>query len=148
MKKIIFVFIAVLLAVGGAFYGGMKYQQSKSPFGNLSRENFQNLSSEQRQQLQANVGNTIAGGADRRASSNFISGEVIAIDEQSLTIKMPEGGSKIVLYSGATEISKFTNGNSGDLEVGKTISVTGETNDDGSITAQSIQIRPNVTPPQ
>ena len=134
-KKIIPIIIALIIIGGGTFYGGMKYGQSKNPLSNFSRQNSQNLSQEQRQQL-------FQGRTMRETGTNFLTGEVIAKDEQSLTIKMPDGGSKIIFFSDSTEISKFVNGASNDLEVGKTISVNGTTNQDGSLTAESIQLRP------
>ena len=142
MKKILPVVIVLgIVAVGGgAFYGGMKYGQSKN---SLSFQDFQNLSPEQRQQsFQANTGGNSQRGAGRGTGQNFLAGEVINKDEKSLTIKMPDGSSKIVFYSDSTEIGKFVNGTSSDLEAGKTITVNGKANQDGSITAQSIQLRP------
>jgi len=139
MKKIILIIIALAIAGGGAFYGGMKYGQSKSP----SRQGFQNLSSEQRQQLlqgsTSTEGNSQRGIA-RGTGSGFLSGEVIAKDEQNLTLKMPDGGSKIVFFSTSTKISKTTDGSMGDIEVGKQIMVSGDQNSDGSYTAKTIQL--------
>jgi hypothetical protein len=132
--------VAIIFGVGG-FYGGMKYAQSKTSSGNPSGQNFQNLTPEQRQQLSQNRAGRGGNGA------NFLSGEVISKDQQSLTIKMPDGSSKIVFYSDSTEVGKFVNGTPNDLEVGKTVTVNGAANQDGSIAAQSIQIRP-ATPSQ
>ncbi len=150
MKKIIPIFVALILVVGGgAFYGGMKYQQSKSSFGNLTRQNFQNLSEEQRQQLlQGNVGGSFGQGTGRGAGSNFLSGEVITKDEQSLTLKMQDGSSKIVFFSNSTQISKTTEGSVGDIEIGKQIMVTGQQNSDGSYTAKTIQLSPRAIQPE
>jgi len=132
MKKIIPIIVILILVVGGgAFYGGMKYAQSKSP----SRQAFQNLSSEQRQQL--SQGRTGGG-----TGANFLSGEVIAKDEQSLTLKMPDGGSKIVFFSDSTQISKTTKGSIDDVEIGKQLIASGEQNSDGSYTAKTIQLSP------
>ena len=39
-------------------------------------------------------------------------------------------------------MSKFVGGAISDLEVGKTITVNGKENQDGSVTAQTIQLRP------
>jgi len=139
MKKILPIILVVIIIVGaGVFYGGMKYGQSKTSSSNPSGQNFQNLTPEQRQQLSQNRAGRGGNGA------NSLSGEVISKDQQSLTIKMPDGSSKIVFYSDSIEIGKFVNGTPSDLEVGKTVTVNGKANQDGSITAQSIQIRPAI----
>jgi len=133
MKKIIPIFVALILVVGGgAFYGGMKYGQGKGFPGNFSRQNFQNLSEEQRQQIfQGRIGG--AGGG--------LSGEVIAKDEQSLTLKTQDGSSKIVFFSGSTKILKTAEGVVDDIGIGEQIMVSGEQNSDGSYTAETIQER-------
>jgi hypothetical protein len=147
MPKTLFIILIILILVSGAFYGGMKYQQAKNPLDNFSRQNLQNLTREERQQLfQGNVGGAIQRGLNRGDGSNFFTGEIISKDEQGLTIKTPNGSSKIVFFSGSTEISKFTSGTKEDLEIGKTVSVTGSANQDGSITAKLIQLRPAISP--
>jgi hypothetical protein len=91
---------------------------------------------------------TGAGGGRFTAGANFISGDVLAKDAQSITVKMRDGSSRIILYASSTEVSKFAAGTIDDVAVGKTIMVNGKTNTDGSITAQTIQIRPPMpTPP-
>jgi len=133
-KKIIPIIIILIIIGAGAFYGGMKYGQSKSPSNKFSSQNFQNLSPEQRQQLSQ--------GRTGGAGANFLNGEVIAKDAQSLTLKMQDGGSKIVFFSDSTKISKTTEGSINDVEVGKTLSVGGKQNSDGSFTAETIQLSP------
>ncbi len=134
-KKIIPIIIILVIIGAGAFYGGMKYGQSKSPLSKFSSQNFQNLSQEQRQQL-------LQGRTGGGAGANFLSGEVIAKDEQSLTLKMQDGGSKIIFFSDSTKISKTTEGSINDVELGKTLSVGGKQNSDGSFTAETIQLSP------
>ncbi len=151
MNKLITIVIVVAVVVGGgAFYGGMKYAESKSPRGQFSRGDFQNLSPEERQQrfqeLGANAGGAFGGDhqggpSDRRSGGGFTAGEIISKDDKSITVKMRDGGSKIIFYSNTTEVGKFVNGAPSDLEIGKTVTINGSTNPDGSITAQSIQIR-------
>lgn len=141
MKKTLLIILVIVIAVGGgAFYGGMKYAQSKTSQ-TLSQGNFQNLSPEERAQRfqQMGLGN---GRSGNRTGANFTAGEIIAKDDKSITVKMQDGGSKIIFYSDTTEIGKSATGTPGDLEVGKTVSVSGTANQDGSITSQSIQIRP------
>ena len=132
-KKIILIIIALAIIGGGAFYGGMKYGQSKNP----------RLSSEQRQQfLQGSIEGNLPRGTGRGVGANFLNGEVIAKDEQSLTLKMQDGSSKIVFFSDSTEISKTAEGSIGDVEIGKQIVVNGDQNSDGSYTAKTIQLSP------
>ncbi len=133
--KIILIIIGIaIVAGGGAFYGGMKYAQSKTQ-GKF--QNFSNLSPEERQQMGA-AGIGLRGG--NSGGSGFASGEIINKDEKSITVKLRDGGSKIIFYSDTTEIDKFATGTPSDLKIGKTVTINGKTNQDGSITAQSIQL--------
>jgi len=130
MKKTILFLIILIIIGGGSFWGGMKYQQNKI---SSQRTSFQNLSPEQRQQFVQRAG---------RAGANFLSGEVINKDEKSLTLKLPDGSTKIVFFSGSTQISKATEGTIDDIEIGKQIMVSGDQNSDGSLTAKTIQLSP------
>lgn len=82
-------------------------------------------------------------GAQRgaRNGGDFVSGEIISKDEQSLTLKMPDGGSKIVFFSDSIKILKTVEGSAEDIAAGKQIMVSGKQNSDGSYTAQTIQER-------
>jgi len=150
VKKTLLILIVLILLVavgGGAFYGGMKYAQSKASKA-FSQGNLQNLSPEERAQRfqQMGLGNGLGNGrSGNRTGANFTAGEIIAKDDKSITVKMQDGGSKIVFYSETTEVGKFATGTANDLEIGKTVSVSGTSNQDGSITAQSIQMRPATT---
>ncbi|KKU05962.1 MAG: hypothetical protein UX07_C0011G0003 [Parcubacteria group bacterium GW2011_GWA2_45_30] len=146
-KTLLLSIMAVVVVVGGgAFYGGMKYAQSRNPRGQFSRADLQNLSSEERQQrlqeLGVNGGAGFRGGAGggQRGGGGFTSGEIISKDDKSVTIKLRDGGSKIIFFSDSTEISKSAEGTSSDLEVGKSITVNGVANSDGSVTAETIQL--------
>jgi len=136
MKKYL-LFLVTLTIIGTvAFFGGIKYSESKT--------------SQKLQQMSASgFGNRMGAGTIDRAGGNnndngFVTGNIISKDDESITVSIRNGGSKIVFYSDTTEISKFVGGVSGDLEIGKTVSVTGKTNQDGSIAAQSIQMRPEM----
>jgi len=135
-KKILLVIVAIVLVIGsGAFYGGMKYGQNNR------------LSSFSRQGFPGQAGTNLRG--NQVNGSSFVSGEIVAKDDKSITMKLGaanQGGSKIIFLSDSTEINKFVAGNLNDLAVGQEVTVTGITNQDNSVTAKSIQIRPTATP--
>lgn len=148
MKKILPVIVIVVIVAAAFFFAGMKYGQSKNSgvFSQRGFQNLDNLSAEERQQRIQQMGAAGVGFGGGREGSGFASGEIISKDDRSITVKLPDGGSKIVFYSETTEVKKFVDGTSTDLELGKTIMVNGKTNEDGSITAQSIQLRPDIAP--
>lgn len=139
ISKFIAIIILIVTIIGAAaFYAGMKYVQSKTPQGRLY------LSPEERQKRLQELGLNI--GARFRGNINgngLITGEIIAKDDKSLTIKLKDGGSKIVFISSSTEITKAVKGSLNDLEIGRNIIINGTTNPDGSLTAQMIQLRSN-----
>jgi hypothetical protein len=130
MKKnpiIVIVIVIVLVVASGAFYGGMAYaksQRSKVNFGNFS-------------------GQRQGGNLSQAINSNGMSsGEILSLDDKSVTIKMRDNGSKIIFFSDSTKISKMVDGAVADLVVGQNLVVNGTVNSDGSISAASIQLRP------
>lgn len=129
------ILVAVVVVGGVAFYGGMKYNQAHA--------------ASQRTALRAQLGGQ--GQFFQRgtagANGGFVTGDIISQSATSLTIKMRDGSTKIVLLSPSTEISKFAAGTNADLIAGKTVSITGTANSDGSVTANMIQIRPPMPSP-
>lgn len=145
MKKLLIFVIILVVVGGGAFYGGMKYSQSKVPEGPTQGDfqNLRNLSPEERQARMQEIGTAGVGGQRRtQAGEGFVTGEIISKDDKSVTVKLFDGGSKIIFFSESTEISKTAEGLMDDIEIGKQITVSGEQNSDGSYTAKMIQIRP------
>ncbi|MDO8584179.1 MAG: hypothetical protein Q7R83_03315 [bacterium] len=137
MKKIVpIVIVALLIVGGGAFYGGMKYEQGQRNVfvGGPNGMAAFGQGAGQRANRQG------AGGQGQGAG--FTTGDILSMDGTILTLKLRDGGSKIVLYSTSTSIQKMVEGVGSDLVIGKSVSVVGSANTDGSITAQSIQMRP------
>ena len=134
--------IVIALVVGaGGFFGGMQYQKSKAPSFGGERGNFS--------RGQFNQGGDHQPSQDDRFRGRFsdqgrpISGEVIAKDDESITVELQDGGSKIVFISSETAIRKTDEGSLDDLEEGNQVLVFGSENDDGSITAKNIQLNPS-----
>ena len=148
MKKVLPIIIALIIIGGGTFYGGMKYTENKYPEKAFSGSVPQNFSPEERQQKIQQMGvrgmGLGSGKIGSQTDSGFATGEIISKDDQSVTIKFRDGGSKIIFYSDNTEVSKFVSGTSKDFEVGKSVVINGKTNQDGSITAELIQLRQEI----
>lgn len=127
MNKTI-VWVIVLVLVGsGAFYGGMQYAKSTASGARGAR---------------AGMFTNVQGARGGPRGSGFVGGQVVSKDSGSLTIKLQNGNSVIVLFGTSTPVSKSVSGVVGDIAVGSDVIITGTTNSDGSETAQSIQIRP------
>ncbi|MBU6390371.1 hypothetical protein KGQ31_02390, partial [Patescibacteria group bacterium] len=83
-----------------------------------------------------------SGSANRPGAGGVAAGDIIAEDNQSVTLRLRDGSSLIVFYSPSTKVMKSTEGSMTDLVTGASIMIQGTQNSDGSITAQSIQVRP------
>jgi hypothetical protein len=142
-QLIVAVIGTAIVVGGGGFYLGMHYAAAK---GVLSAQN-------------SGVSMMNGGGRTRGMrggmSDGFVSGDIVALDAQSMTIQLQSGafgqgastsatasGSRIVFLGDATQVVKTVEGETKDLTVGGQVTVTGTPNADGSVTAQSIQIRP------
>ena len=136
-KKIITGIIGVVIVAGGSFYAGMAYgeRSSSSARGQFANGQF--------------TGAGVAGlrGA-RGGGGGFVSGEILSKDTTSITIKMQDNSTKIALTSTSTQVMKSAPGTLDDLSAGMNVVVTGSANSDGSITAQSVQIRPASSTPR
>lgn len=119
------VIVIVIIASAAAFFGGMKYQQSKTP------------------QRQAGQGQGLRGNAQgNRNGFRPVSGDIIAQDDKSITVKLTDGSSKIILLTNKTAINKADTATKTDLKVGEKVAVFGMDNSDGSVSAQNIQLNP------
>ena len=117
--------VIAVIAVVGTFYGGMQYQKSKTS---------QNQTRGQNQVGAFRRGN----GQGLRATR----GTVLTMDDKSLTVKLQDGSSKIVILSDKTVYLKSDKASLTDLKKGDTVAVFGTDNTDGSVTAQDIQLNP------
>lgn len=140
-KKIIIAVIATAVIAGAAgYYGGIKFGGAKGvsftagQFGANGQRMMRNT-------------NGIGGGANRGAGGGFISGEVASVDNSGFTVKLRDGSSKIVLLPGSAEVNKMVAGEKTDIQAGKTVMITGQVGADGSVVAQTVQIRPNMPAP-
>lgn len=119
--------IIVIVFTTGGFFGGLTYQRSKIP--TYARGQF-NMNLQNGQQARNRVG------------GEQTVGQILSLDPTTLTVKLPDGSSKIVLLTSTTTYTATTESTQSTLKVGDTIATFGRTNTDGSITAQNIQLNP------
>ena len=81
-----------------------------------------------------------SGGQVLRMGGRPVSGDVIAADANSITVKMPDGSSRIVLLSPSTQITTATDVTRDKLATGVRVTVFGTDNSDGSVSATSVQL--------
>lgn len=131
MKNPIVIVILLLIVGVAAFFAGIKYQQSQQAKGFGQFDRAQRLN---------RVSGQLPGGNGLRAGQ--VIGEIISQDDKSITVKMADNSSKIVLLSKTTTISKAAEGKISDLKVGQKVRVFGTNNTDGTVIAQNIQLNP------
>lgn len=136
MKTIVPV-ILILVGLGVGFFGGYQYRNYRL---NQTRANFGSGQNGARF-----IGRNGQGGTMGR---NGVFGSILSIDNNSITVKLADGSSKIVLFSTSTTYANTTSATESDLKVGDNVAVLGATNSDGSVTATSIQINPEFGRPQ
>lgn len=120
----ILVFIVIVITLAGGFFAGMTYQKGKQPT------------------FPGRAGNGNQGGRGQfTQGARPVAGEIIAADDKSVTVKLRDGSTKIMIISDKTTINKAVEGTKADLKVGEQVTGFGQDNSDGSVTAQNIQLR-------
>lgn len=148
-KKQIIISVIVLIVVAIiSFYIGKKYNSGKSRkdagLYMMNRGGFNEGGKGENNTRESGARNFqgTRGGAN---GLNMTSGEIINKDANagSVTVKLKDGGSKIIFVNQNTKIQKIIDGGASDLSVGSQIMISGQANADGSINATSIQQRPS-----
>lgn len=139
--------VLVLVVGGGAFFGGIKYQENaslkveKSQYSNpfSGRNQFENM---RNGNTKNSTTSTQTGVGEKRMGNGQLSGEITSVDSSSITVKSNDGSSKIILISDKTTVSKASAGQISDLKVGEKVAVFGTPNTDGSVIGSTIQLNP------
>lgn len=132
-KNLIIAILILLVGLGAGFFGGMKYRdyQISKQRASFAGGNFQR-----------NGTGATGSGARMGGAVRAVNGSILSVDDKGITVKLSDGSSKIVLMSDTTQINQAAAATKTDLKVGTTVAVFGQTNSDGSVTAQSIQMNP------
>ena len=127
-KNIIILIIAIIVAAGAGFFGGMQYQKMAGAKIAINQA--------------ANRGNFTGARAGARTGANgagFTSGQILSKTDNSLTIKLTAGGSEIVFLAPSSQIMRSSTTTIANLNIGDNVMITGTANSDGTITARTIQ---------
>lgn len=140
MKQKQILILVLLVIVGlGCFFCGTKYQQRKM---NSQFSQRVGLNSEGGQGIGRNndANGTVVKNRGQVQGFRQIIGEIISVDDKSITVKLTDGGSKIILIPDSTIINQSVTASKTDLKVGIKIAINGDINTDGSVTGKSINI--------
>jgi hypothetical protein len=136
--------ICVLLGLGAGFFGGIEYRNYQI---NKARGGF--AAGGANGTFQRFTANGTRGvGQNGMMRGGAVNGTILSMDDKSITVKLADGSTKIVLFSDATTYSNTATASKSDLKTGGTVAVFGTTNSDGSVTASTVQLNPMTFRPQ
>lgn len=133
MKNNLLVTVIVAIVVAAiAFYGGITYQKSQA-----SGSSYGQFAQNGQTQTQGR-----GGGRGRFGMATV--GNVVSQDANSITVQLQDGSSKIVNITSNTTFYKTDTASKSDAQNGTRVAAFGTNNSDGSVTAQNIQINPQM----
>lgn len=127
--------LATVAIAGASFWGGMTYQKTRTQ-SNL-RNFVGNRTDGNRVMLRNGNGTQLPAGMGGRG---MVSGEVSKIEDMTLTVKLPDGSSKIVILSNETKYLTSTPGSKDLLKEGTKVKIEGSNSNEGITTANQVQI--------
>ena len=145
-KKVIMIvgsIVIILAAAGGAFYGGMLYERQQAA--NLRAAFFSDRG--------GGTGGNDGTGGGGDGGGNFFGlggggnapggrgavGQIKSIDGDTITLSTPQREVEVRITD-TTQFQKVVAGERGDLAAGDTITVRGQADANGNVTADSIQV--------
>lgn len=134
-NTIILMVILMLVVGAGSFGVGYKVAQAKTAISGFTRNGAPRTGNQSGQNNMMRNRQTI--------------GEIISLDDKSMTVKMTDGSSRIVLLSSTMTVTQLADAKVADLKIGSKVAVFGTNNTDGSQTATSVELNPrmpNITP--
>lgn len=138
--------VTAIVTGGVGFWGGTTYSKSQS------MPNLQNRGGGRTMMQEPNYntmpsGNRVAPGASDSQGpmgQRSTAGEVTAKDDKSITVKMNDGSSRMIILSDKTTYRTSEEASLDAIAVGTKVAVFGESGNDGSMTAASIEINPQM----
>src|SRR6185437_1726268 len=140
-NMIIMIIVAVVIAAVG-FFGGMQYEKSKAATNTGGQFAAGGAGGGNVRFGAGGAGGGRFGG--RGGAGGATIGQIVSSDSNSITVKLADGSSKIVNISGSTKISKSETATMSELTTGSQVAAFGTPNSDGSITAMTVQLNPQM----
>ena len=146
--------LAVLIGILGGFYGGFRYGETKAAAAtttaSAANANGGTQGQGGRGNLQGGNGGFAGGqapcpspGTAASAGRGVASGTITAVGNGTLTIHDARCNLDVkVSYGSSATVTKTTQGSAGDLATGETVTVIGQRQADGSVSATTISIQP------
>lgn len=136
------ILVLVILAAGGGFFAGTTIAQNR-----VRQSFFRGQFGGPEGQFQRPVRTPQPGQEGGGRPGGGIMGTIKAVEGDTLVITTQEGETQ-VHATDTTLVEKYMTVEVADLEVGEQVVVSGSQNDDGSVTARSIQSLRNFRAPQ
>lgn len=139
-KIIVPILVTVVVAGGIGFYAGMQVGKGAAPAsgGSVSYQGGGG------QGFQGGAGGPSGAGRRGGLAGGIVTGQVLSLSGGNLTVQSRSGSSQLVILPGSAAVTKSVSGSASDITAGETVMIQGTPNSDGSITAQTVQIRPTM----
>jgi hypothetical protein len=139
------ILLLVVLAAGGGFYAGTVTAQGARQ--GFNRGQFAAGQGGQLQRADRTPQPGQQPGGTRMGPGGGVMGTIKSVEGNTLVVTTSDGDTQVHVTD-TTLIEKYTTVGVGDLSVGERVVVSGSQNDDGSVTARSIQSMRNFQAPQ
>ena len=150
--QIIIVLVIVIVVAAGSFYAGTVYAQQQATAnraaqfagrqGQFPGLDGDNADGNAPQFQQGGRAGNLGGNRTAGQGGGGTFGQIAEIDGGTLTITTRDGNQIKVLVTDTTLIEKYASVSATELETGETVIISGSANEDGSITARSLQVAP------
>lgn len=127
-KTIFITFIAFIIGLGAGYVAAVSFKKADAV-----------------RTPSAGTGARFAHGTDQ-GTNEFLVGTITKKDSESITVTTRDGNLHLVLFTPDTSIFKSIAGSVANLTIDSTVTVSGSTNSDGSLSANSIQLSGTGTP--
>lgn len=140
--KIALMVVAALAIAAGSFYGGMVFGENRAQAPFLAVREAEGFGARGQFRGLAGGPQGLDRGQTAGAEGGMLFGEIQAIGDGELTVTDPNGQELQVYVADTTLIQKQAEVTLADLQQGEMVIISGNRDDEGNITARSLQVSP------